>query len=88
MKRSYDIETVKKMLIEFRKQVPEIMLRATALIGFPGETEEEFEMTKRAVQEIGFSEIEIDKYEDRPGTVSSLMKDKIHRKSLIGEIEI
>lgn len=46
-------------------------------MGFPGETEEEFEMTKKAVQEIGFSEVEIDKYEDRPGTASSLMNDKI-----------
>jgi len=77
MGRSYDIETVKNMLIDLRKQVPEIMLRTTALIGFPGETEEDFEMTKKAVQGVGFSEVEIDKYEDRPGTSSSMMKDKI-----------
>jgi tRNA A37 methylthiotransferase MiaB len=77
MKRSYGIEPVKSMLINLRKQVPEVMLRATALIGFPGETEEEFGMTVKTFQEIGFSEVEIDKYEDRPGTVSSLMKDKI-----------
>ncbi len=77
MRRSYDIETVKNMLIGLKKQVPEIMLRTTALIGFPGETEEDFEMTEKAIQEIGFSEVEIDKYEDRPGTASSLMKDKI-----------
>jgi len=77
MKRSYDIESVKNKLIDLRKQVPEIMLRTTALIGFPGETEEDFEMTKKAIQEIGFSEVEIDKYEDRPGTRSSMMKDKI-----------
>ena len=77
MGRSYDIETVKNMLIDLRKQVPEIMLRTTALIGFPGETEDDFEMTKKVVQEIGFSEVEIDKYEDRPGTSSSMMKDKI-----------
>ncbi len=77
MGRSYDIETVKNMLIDLRKQVPEIILRTTALIGFPGETEEDFEMTKKAIQEVGFSEVEIDKYEDRPGTSSSMMKDKI-----------
>jgi len=77
MGRSYDIETVENMLIDLRKQVPEIMLRTTALIGFPGETEEDFEMTKKAIQKIGFSEVEIDKYEDRPGTRSSMMKDKI-----------
>ena len=77
MGRSYDIETVKNMLIDLRNQVPEIMLRTTTLLGFPGETEEDFAMTIKAVQEIGFSEVEIDKYEDRPGTISSRMKDKI-----------
>ncbi len=77
MGRSYDVATVKNMLINFRRQVPEIMLRTTALIGFPGETEEDFEMTKKTCQEIGFAEVEIDKYEDRPRTRSSAMKDKI-----------
>ena len=56
------------------------MLRTTALIGFPGETEEDFEMTKKALKEVGFTEVEIDKYEDRPRTSSSLMKDKIPQK--------
>ena len=77
MNRSYDVGDVKKKLISLRKQVPEIMLRTTALIGFPGETEEDFEMTRRVIQDIGFSEVEIDKYEDRPGTASSLMKGHI-----------
>jgi len=77
MGRSYDIEPLKNKLINLRKQVPEIMLRTTALIGFPGETEEDFEMTKKAVQDIGFSEVEVDKYEDRLGNASSVMKDKI-----------
>lgn len=77
MRRPYEIETVKDKLIDLRKQVPEIMLRTTALIGFPGEMEDDFEMTKKAVQDIGFSEVEIKKYEDRPGTASSAIKDKI-----------
>ena len=41
------------------------------------QTQEDFEMAKKAVQDIGFSEVEVDKYEDRPGTASSVMKDKI-----------
>jgi len=82
MERTYDIETVKTMLTDFRKQVPEIMLRTTALIGFPGETEEDFELTKKAIIEIGFSEVEIDKYEDRPGTSSSMMKDKVSQETI------
>jgi threonylcarbamoyladenosine tRNA methylthiotransferase CDKAL1 len=80
MGRSYESETVKNMLIDLRERVPEIMLRTTALIGFPGETQEDFEMTKKACQDIAFAEVEIDKYEDRPGTRSSLMKDKVPRK--------
>ncbi len=77
MNRPYDIEVVKNKLVDLKKQVPEIILRTTVIIGFPGETEEDFELTKEAVQEIGFSEVELNKYEDRPGTDSSLMEDKI-----------
>lgn len=80
MRRPYDIEDVKKKLISLKKEVPELILRTTVIIGFPGETEEDFELTKEAIQEIGFSEVELNKYEDRPGTDSSMMEDKNPQK--------
>ena len=76
MNRNYEIEDIKNKLIDLKKQIPEIILRTTVIIGFPGETEEDFEMTKKVVQEIGFSEVELNKYEDRPRTASSMMQDK------------
>ena len=41
------------------------------------EMDEDFMETIKAVKEVGFSEVQLNKYEDRPGTVSSMMKDKI-----------
>ncbi len=77
MRRPYDIEDVKKKLISLKKEVPELILRTTVIIGFPGETEDDFNATKRAIQEIGFSEVELNKYEDRPGTDSSTKDNKV-----------
>lgn len=79
MRRPYEIEDVKNKLIDLKKQMPEIILRTTVIIGFPGETEDDFEMTKKAVQEIGFSEVELNKYEDRPGTDSSTKDNKVQQ---------
>lgn len=77
MKRPYKIEQVKSNLKALKEQVPELILRTTVIIGFPGETEEDFKMTVNAVREIDFTEVQLNKYEDRPGTASSKMNEKI-----------
>ena len=82
MKRPYEIESVKEKLIDIKKQIPEINLRTTVIIGFPGETVEDFMKTVDAVQTIDFSEVQLNKYEDRPGTVSEAMDNKVPQKEI------
>ena len=77
MKRPYTIDDVKSTLKELKKNIPGLILRTTVIIGFPGESEEDFHQTQEALQDIGFSEVELNKYEDRAGTESSRMVDKI-----------
>ena len=77
MKRPVKTEQLIAKLKEIKTKFPEINIRTTVIIGFPGETDEDFMETIKAVKEVGFSEVQLNKYEDRPGTVSSRMKDKI-----------
>ena len=77
MNRPEKIEDVKAKLKDLKRNLPHTNLRTTVIIGFPGETEEDFRKTVEAVREVGFSEVQLNKYEDRPGTASSMMEDKV-----------
>jgi tRNA A37 methylthiotransferase MiaB len=80
MKRPGKIEDILSRLKDLKKKIPQMNLRTTVIIGFPGETEEDFKKTIEAVKAVEFSEVQLNKYEDRPGTVSSMMKDKIPKE--------
>ena len=77
MKRPERSEPVQTKLKILKEKLPNLILRTTVIIGFPGETEEDFQKTVTAVQAIDFSVVELNKYEDRPGTASSKMENKI-----------
>lgn len=77
MRRPEKSEDVTAKLKELKRNAPHLILRTTVIIGFPGETEEDFQKTVKAVQEVDFSAVELNKYEDRPGTPASVMPGKI-----------
>ena len=77
MKRPEKGEEVRAKLKDLKKKIPHLTLRTTVIVGFPGETEEDFQMTVKAVKEIDFSVVELNKYSDRPGTAASKMQNKV-----------
>jgi threonylcarbamoyladenosine tRNA methylthiotransferase MtaB len=77
MRRPEDSTQVISKLKELKEQVPTINLRTTVIIGFPGETDDDFQETVEAIRAVEFSEVQLNKYEDRPGTPASRMLDKI-----------
>lgn len=77
MKRPEKSTEVQAKLKDLKQKLPNLILRTTVIIGFPGETEEDFLQTVQAVQEIDFDAVELNLYEDRPGTRSSRMENKI-----------
>jgi tRNA A37 methylthiotransferase MiaB len=77
MKRGYHFEELISVLKLLRKKAPKIAIRTSVLVGFPGESEEDFGATTRVIQEIDFDEVTINRYEDRPLTASSKMDDKV-----------
>jgi MiaB/RimO family radical SAM methylthiotransferase len=80
MKRPEKGEGVRAKLKELKRKLPHLTLRTTVIIGFPGETEEDYRETVEAVTEIDFSVVELNKYTDRPGTASSKMDNKVPQK--------
>lgn len=77
MNRRYDKKHFKEMVDNIRAIRPDISLTTDIIVGFPGETDEDFEETLSFSREIGFAKIHVFPYSDRMGTVASNMKDKV-----------
>ena len=77
MNRRYDKKHFKEMVAEIRNIRKDISLTTDVIVGFPGETEEDFNETMDFCKEIGFAKIHVFPYSDRNGTVASRMKDKV-----------
>lgn len=73
MKRLYTVESFREIVDNMRKVMPEIGLTTDIIVGFPGETEEEFEGTLEAVRTIRFDGAFMFKYSPRPGTPAADM---------------
>jgi len=76
MKRKYTTEEYFSLIEELRK-VKNLTISTDIISGFPGETEEDHNMTKKALEKVQFDIINISKYGDRKGTVASRSKEKL-----------
>ena len=77
MNRRYDTSYFMDKVNEIRKLRPGISLSTDVIVGFPGESEEDFVDTLNFCKKVGFSKIHVFPYSDRSGTVASRMKDKV-----------
>jgi MiaB/RimO family radical SAM methylthiotransferase len=77
MKRPYKIEKVKEKLKDLHNKFPRLRLRTQIIVGFPGETAEDFVETKKLIQECNFYQVEFFKYNDRPNTEAVELEKKI-----------
>lgn len=60
-----------------RNRIPEIAITTDVIVGFPGETQEEFESTRRFIEEISFSGGHVFTYSPRPGTAAYKMEPRV-----------
>jgi tRNA-2-methylthio-N6-dimethylallyladenosine synthase len=77
MKRVYTVESFRQIVDELRASVPGIAITTDVIVGFPGETDEEFENTMRAFREIRFDGAYMFAYSTRPGTVAGDRDDQV-----------
>ncbi len=77
MNRKYTVEEFKKACEIIRKVYPDVNLTTDIIVGFPGETDEEFEETYNFLKEIKFYKMHIFKYSQRNGTIAAKMPNQI-----------
>jgi tRNA-2-methylthio-N6-dimethylallyladenosine synthase len=77
MRRTYSRERYLKLVDELRAAIPDLALTTDLIVGFPGETEPEFEETLAAVEEVGFDGAFTFVYSPRAGTEAASMADQI-----------
>lgn len=77
MNRKYTTDEYKRGCENLRKYFTHPAITTDVIVGFPGETEEEFEMTKAFLQDIRFYEMHIFKYSKRKGTKAETMPNQV-----------
>ncbi|MDU7032943.1 MAG: tRNA (N(6)-L-threonylcarbamoyladenosine(37)-C(2))-methylthiotransferase MtaB [Finegoldia magna] len=77
MNRKYDTHLYERTINLIREYYPNAAITTDIIVGFPGETDEDFEQTLNFVDKIKFSKIHVFKYSNRKGTVASKMKNQI-----------
>jgi tRNA-2-methylthio-N6-dimethylallyladenosine synthase len=71
MRRIYTMGEYERLVEKFRRAIPGMALSTDIIVGFPGETEADFEATRSAMQRIGYESAFIFKYSPRPGARSA-----------------
>ena len=75
MNRHYDRETYLKKVLYAKSVMPDLVLTSDVIVGFPGETEEEFEETISLIQQVHYDSLFTFIFSPRPGTPAASMED-------------
>ncbi|HNW33967.1 MAG TPA: MiaB/RimO family radical SAM methylthiotransferase [Candidatus Ozemobacteraceae bacterium] len=77
MRRPYDTAAFAELVSRLRRRMPEIGISTDLIVGFPGETEEQFAATRAFVEQMAFSKIHIFRYSPRDGTPAAAMPGQL-----------
>jgi tRNA-2-methylthio-N6-dimethylallyladenosine synthase len=77
MRRTYSRERYLRLVDELRAAIPDLALTTDLIVGFPGETEEDFRETLEAVEQVGFDSAFTFVYSPRAGTEAAAMSEQI-----------
>jgi len=97
MARGYTHEKYRRIIDTIRRYMPDASISADAIVGFPGETEAQFENTLKLVEDIGFDMLNTAAYSPRPGTPAALWNnqlseeiksDRLQRLNHLGNLKV
>lgn len=77
MKRRYNVETVRKAVDEIRAKIPDATFTSDIIVGFPGETDEDFSQTREFLASLSLLSMHVFAYSRRPGTLAATMEDQV-----------
>ncbi len=91
MRRGYTIEQYRQLITEMRSKIPGVALSTDVIVGFPSETEQQFQQTVDLLSELKFDTVHVAAYSPRPGTIAARkFEDNIppaEKKRRLDEIE-
>jgi tRNA-2-methylthio-N6-dimethylallyladenosine synthase len=71
MRRGYTVEDYRQLVARIRSQIPEIALSTDVIVGFPSESEEQFQATVNLLRELRFDGVHVAAYSPRPETIAA-----------------
>jgi len=77
MRRPHDMECVRDLIARLRRAMPDVALRSTFIVGFPGETEAEFEALLDLLRSMALDKVGVFAYSAEEGTVAADMPDQV-----------
>ncbi len=77
MGRGYTHERYRRIIDMIRSYIPDAAISGDAIVGFPGETEAQFENTLKLVEEVGFDQLNTAAYSPRPGTPAAVWDNQL-----------
>jgi threonylcarbamoyladenosine tRNA methylthiotransferase MtaB len=77
MNRRYTTEEFKEVVRILRKNYNDVILTTDIIVGFPGETDEEFNKTYEFLKQVAFYKMHVFKYSQRKGTKAAVMENQI-----------
>ena len=80
MRRGYTVDAYRRAVAAIRAAVPSVAVTTDIIVGFPTETEEEFEQTRAFMDEIGFDNAFVFKYSPRSGTAAEAWDDDVPKE--------
>jgi MiaB-like tRNA modifying enzyme len=78
MRRGHTVETFVDIVNAVRKEIPEMTISTDIIVGYPTETEEQFQDTLKLVEQIKPDTINIARFSPRPGTTAATMAGQVH----------
>ena len=93
MNRKTSGENIRKIVSKIRSEIPDVIIRTSLIVGFPGETEADFEVLKNAVEDLKFDRLGCFTYSKEDGTPAAKFENQVHprtkekRKNIIMNIQ-
>lgn len=88
MKRPVDLDETENVLTAIRKAAPDIVLVTHIIVGFPSETDQDFNLTMGLLKRHAFQSIVLNPYDDKPQSAASRMTDKVAADVIANRYEI
>ena len=77
MRRPYTIEQYSSLVDDIRARIPHASIGSDLIVGFPGETDDDFEQLADYLEGSPLTHVHVFPYSDRPGTAASMLKNKV-----------